>query len=78
MIDKPVLLDLKSVPCPLNVVKCKLALDKLSNQTNLFVELDRGEPEFMVTKSLTEMGYRVEIIQKRESTIKLLVRNELK
>ena len=38
-------LDLKSVPCPLNVVKIRLALDKLSKNEQLIVELDKGEPE---------------------------------
>ena len=41
-------LDLKSVPCPLNVVKIKLALEKLSKNEQLIVELDKGEPEEMV------------------------------
>ena len=40
-------LDLKSVPCPLNVVKIKLALEKLSKNEHLIVELDKGEPEEM-------------------------------
>ena len=35
-------LDLKSVPCPLNVVKIKLALEKLSKNENLIVALDKG------------------------------------
>ena len=43
-------LDLKSVPCPLNVVKMKLALEKLSNNEQLIIELDKGEPEEMVLK----------------------------
>ena len=49
-------LDLKSVPCPLNVVKIKLALEKLSKNEQLIVELDKGEPEEMVLKNLKEMG----------------------
>ena len=49
-------LDLKSVPCPLNVVKIKLALEKLSTNEQLIVELDKGEPKEMVLKNLKEMG----------------------
>ena len=49
-------LDLKSVPCPLNVVKIKLALEKLSKNEQLIVELDKGEPEEMVLNNLKEMG----------------------
>ena len=39
------LLDLKCIPCPLNVVKVKLALEKLSPNQELIIELDKGEPE---------------------------------
>ena len=49
-------LDLKSVPCPLNVVKIKLALEKLSKNEQLIVELDKGEPEEMVLNNLKEMA----------------------
>ena len=48
-------LDLKSVPCPLNVVKIKLALEKLSKNEQLIVELDKGEPVEMVFNNLKEM-----------------------
>ena len=50
-------LDLKSIPCPLNVVKIKLALEKLSKNEQLIVELDKGEPEEMVQNNLKQMGY---------------------
>ena len=56
-------LDLKSVPCPLNVVKIKLALEKLSKNEQLIVELDKGEPEEMVLKSLKEMGCLIKQIK---------------
>ena len=36
-------LDLKSVPCPLNVVKIKLALEKLSKNQQLIIELKNTE-----------------------------------
>jgi TusA-related sulfurtransferase len=49
-------LDLKSVPCPLNVVKIKLALEKLSKNEQLIVELDKGEPEEMVLKKFKRDG----------------------
>ena len=35
-------LDLKSVPCPLNVVKMKLAIEKLYKNEELIIELDKG------------------------------------
>ena len=46
-------LDLKSVPCPLNVVKIKLALEKLSKNEQLIVELDKGEPKAVSYTHLT-------------------------
>ena len=46
------LLDLKSVPCPLNFVKIKLALENLSPKEELIVELDKGEPEEIIYKAI--------------------------
>ena len=69
-------LDLKSVPCPLNVVKIKLALEKLSKNEQLIVELDKGEPEEMVFNNLREMGCFVKQIKENEKFIKLQILNE--
>ena len=69
-------LDLKSVPCPLNVVKIKLALEKLSKNQELIVELDKGEPEVMVLKNLKEMGYLFKQIKENEKFIKIKILNE--
>ena len=69
-------LDLKSVPCPLNVVKIKLALEKLSKNEQLIVELDKGEPEEMVLNNLREMGCLYEQIYKHENFLKIKILNE--
>ena len=69
-------LDLKSVPCPLNVVKIKLALEKLSKNEQLIVELDKGEPEEMVINSLKEMGSLYEQIEEHEKFLKIKILNE--
>ncbi len=69
-------IDLKSVPCPLNVVKCKLALEKLSNKDILFVDLDQGEPESMVKKTLENMGYKIDIVKSHKDWIRLKVSYE--
>jgi len=69
-------LDLKSVPCPLNVVKIKLALEKLSENEQLIVELDKGEPEEMVLKNLKEMGCLYEQINEYEKCLKIKILNE--
>ena len=69
-------LDLKSVPCPLNVVKVKLALEKLSKNEQLIVELDKGEPQDMVFKNLEEMGCLFKQIKENEKFIKIKIFNE--
>ena len=69
-------LDLESVPCPLNVVKCKLALEKLSIQETLIVYLDKGEPEEMVKKSLKEMNYSFQLLEEDQKIIKLKILHE--
>jgi len=69
-------IDLKSVPCPLNVVKCKLALEKLPKKDNLYVELDRGEPEIMVKKTLESMGYKLDIVKSEKDLIRFKVKYE--
>ena len=69
-------LDLKSVPCPLNVVKIKLALEKLSKNDQLIVELDKGEPEEMVLNNLREMGCLFTKIKEHEKFLSLKILNE--
>ena len=70
------LLDLKFIPCPLNVVKVKLALEKLSPNQELIIELDKGEPEEMVQKTLKEMGYLFKRIEEDKNSIKIQILNE--
>ncbi len=67
------ILDLKKIPCPLNVVKCKLALEKLSSQDTLIIELDKGEPEEMVLKTLGQMGYSIKFLSDEENWIRISV-----
>ncbi len=77
MKNESIVLDLKNIPCPLNVVKCRLALEKMSKGGILFVTLDRGEPETMVINSLREMGYNIKISRENTNSIQLLITNEL-
>ena len=69
-------LDLESIPCPLNVVKCKLALEKLSVNETLIVHLDKGEPEIMVKRALKEMKYFFKTIEENQKTIKFKILHE--
>ena len=70
------LLDLESIPCPLNVVKCKLALEKLSSNETLIVHLDKGEPEIMVKRALKKMKYFFKTIEENQKTIKFKILHE--
>ena len=69
-------IDLKSLPCPLNVVKCKLALEKLPKKDTLFVDIDKGEPEIMVKKTLEDMGYKLNIVKSEKDWIRFKVTYE--
>ena len=69
-------MDLESIPCPLNVVKCKLSLEKLSLNETLIVHLDKGEPEIMVKRALKEMKYLFKTIEENQETIKLKIFHE--
>ena len=70
------LLDLEAIPCPLNVVKCKLALEKLPSNETLIVHLDKGEPEIMVKRALKEMKYFFKTIEENQKTITLKILHE--
>ena len=69
-------LNLESIPCPLNVVKCKLALEKLSADETLIVHLDKGEPEIMVKRALNKMNYFFTTIEEDQKIIKLKILHE--
>ena len=71
-------MDLKSVPCPLNVVKIKLALEKLSKNEQLIVELDKGEPEEMVINNLKDMGCFFIKIKENQKFVNIKILNENK
>ena len=66
-------LDLRGTPCPLNFIRCRLALENLNPKECLKVELDRGEPESMVIPGLKDAGHNVEVIQEEINWIRLLV-----
>ena len=66
-------LDLRGTPCPLNFIRTKLALEKLSAGEWLQVDLDAGEPEEMVTSGLREAGHRVELESLETGAVRLLI-----
>ena len=58
------------------MVKCKLALEKLSVNETLIVHLDKGEPEEMVKKALRKMNYFFKTIEEDQKTIKFKIAHE--
>ena len=78
MNKKEVSLDLKNVPCPLNVVKCKLALEKISKTEVLVLDLDRGEPEIMVKKELEGLRFSYKIRHEDPTWIRLEIEHASK
>ena len=67
-------LDLRGTPCPVNFVRCRLALEALNQNNSLQVDLDRGEPEETVLSGLRKEGYEIKIIQIEGNWIRFLVK----
>ena len=53
------LLDLRGVICPINYVKARLALERLSPGDRLDLLLDAGEPLANVPRAVRDDGHRV-------------------
>ena len=69
-------LDLRGVLCPVNFVKCCLALENLPLNQALKVDLDIGEAETTVIEGIKEKGYRVNISKKDSKMITLIIYSE--
>jgi tRNA 2-thiouridine synthesizing protein A len=54
-------LDLTGVPCPMNWVRTRLALEELAPGDSLVVVLDEGEPLDSVPRSAREDGHDVQV-----------------
>jgi TusA-related sulfurtransferase len=54
-------LDLTGVPCPMNWVRTKLALERLGAGERIVVRLDPGEPLASVPRSASEDGHGVAV-----------------
>lgn len=67
-------LDLRGTPCPINFVRSKLQLEKMSSGQLLEIWLDRGEPIEQVPNSLTIEGYQIEAIEDKGDFFRLSVR----
>ena len=66
-------LDLRGVLCPINFVKCCLALENLPFNEVLKVDLDKGESEISVVEGLLEKGFQVKILKKDSKMVSLII-----
>ena len=66
-------LDLSGLVCPVNFVKCCLALENLSLNQVLKVDLDVGEAETSLIDGLQEKGYKVKILKKDSKKVTLMI-----
>ncbi len=66
-------LDLRGTPCPVNFIRCRLALESMQSGERLDVQLDRGEPEEMVIPGLRDEGHLVETTMVEPSWVGLTV-----
>ena len=71
-------LDLRGFVCPVNFVKCCLALENLPLNQVLKVDLDIGEAGTSVIDGLKEKGYEVDILKKDSKMISLIISSEQK
>tara|TARA_B100000902_G_scaffold197534_1_gene188553 strand:- start:717 stop:956 length:240 start_codon:yes stop_codon:yes gene_type:complete len=69
-------LDLRGLVCPVNFVKCCLALENLSLNEILKVDIDIGESETSVKDGLEEKGYKVNIHYKYFQKVTLIISSE--
>ena len=63
-------LDLTGVPCPMNWVRTRLALERMEDGERLDVVLDPGEPIDSVPASAREDGHQVEVAGNRVTIVK--------
>ena len=69
-------LDLRGFICPVNFVKCCLALENLSLNQVLKVDIDIGESETSVIDGLVDKGYKVKILNKDSEKVTLIITSE--
>ena len=63
-------LDLTGVPCPMNWVRTRLALEEMGAGEELEVVLDAGEPLDSVPRSAREDGHAVAVDGNRVTIVK--------
>ena len=70
-------LDLRGVPCPLNLVRAKLAIEKVAVGDILEIEVDDGEPVQNLPVSLGRQGQEILETTEQQGHFCLRVRRRL-
>jgi TusA-related sulfurtransferase len=70
-------LDLRGVPCPLNLVKAKLAIEKIAVGDILEIAIDEGEPIRNLPVSLSRQGQEIVETTRQQSYFCLKIRRKL-
>ena len=71
-------LDLRGYVCPVNFVKCCLALENIPLIDVLRVDLDVGESEISVIDGLQDKGYKIKVSHKDFKKVTLIIASESK
>ena len=66
-------LDLRGTPCPLNFIRCSLAIENLQPNQILKVDIDKGEPEEEVISGLLNLGHSIHIETDNTKTLTLMI-----
>ncbi len=69
-------LDLRGFVCPINFVKCCLALENLPSDNILKVDIDIGEAEISIIDGLQDKGYKVNIHYKDSKMVSLIISSD--
>lgn len=72
--DSFLYLDLRGTPCPLNFVRCNLAIEKLSINQSLKVDIDKGEPFDSIIPGLKKAGHHFQIENDEFNFVTLIVK----
>ena len=66
-------IDLRGTPCPVNFVRCCLALEQLDPNEVIEFDLDKGQPEEMVIPGILKAGHAVQQILEESEWIRISV-----
>lgn len=73
-LNPDIVLDLRGISCPLNFVKTKIQLEKMSHGQMLEILLDPGEAIESVPPSIIEEGHKILLQKEVKNYFKILIK----